>query len=116
VAYVKQEAEKRGIKLTPPKFPACGSIEVKEDRAGNGGHSNLCQTNGKISFGLCKQRLSDSHACTALTYKHGECYLHDRGDADHWSDKTEGALYGIKFVPSLEKCAGKSKKEKVRRR
>lgn len=104
VSQVREEAISAGFEIATPKKPKCGSMNAAQDRGGNGGHNDKCMSRGFISFGLCEQKLADSKECSALTFKHGECYLHDRSMTDHWSDKTEGAIYVTKFVKGLDKC------------
>lgn len=104
VARVREEAMSQGIELIAPVKPKCGSLEATQDRGGNGGHGGSCTSKGQISIGLCKQKLVDSSECSALTYKNGECYLHDRRMPDHWSDKVPGAMYVVKQVKGIDRC------------
>ena len=105
IAWVCKEAMKRGVALAAPaRPPLCGSIDATADHGGFGGHRGSCQSRGKISYGLCKQKLADSRECTALTYKQGECYHHDRRSEDHWAGAVEGATYAAKVHPDLDKC------------
>jgi hypothetical protein len=104
VAAVRTEAKDRGVEVAAPAKPRCGAMEAAQDRAGNGGHSGACTGKGLVSFGLCKQKLSDSKECSALTYKKGTCYLHDRSLQDHWTDKEEGGMYVVKFTKGLDRC------------
>ena len=105
VAWVEEATRKAGVKIEPKaNRPPCGSIETVQNRVGNGGHNGMCQTKGAISFGLCKQKLSDTRECSALTYKSGECYLHDRHSSDHWSDEEKGGVYAIKRTSDLDRC------------
>jgi hypothetical protein len=104
VSRIREEAMASGFEIASPMKPKCGSLSASQDRGGNGGHSGNCMSRGFISFGLCEQKLADSKECSALTFKHGECYLHDRSMSDHWSDKTEGAIYVTKYVKGLDKC------------
>jgi len=106
VNRVREEAATQGLALTVPTKPKCGSIESSQDLGGNGGHGGSCVSKGFISLGLCKQKLSDTAECSALTYKHGECYLHDRRMSDHWSDKVSGAIYATKATKGLDRCIG----------
>ena len=65
---LKHQAFRRaGVKLA--ERPPCGDLNVYHAKAGFGGHSAACRSHGQTSFGLCKQILSDSKDCSAMTYK-----------------------------------------------
>ena len=106
VGRVREECASQGVEVSAPAKPKCGSMDAAQDRGGNGGHGGACVGKGAVSFGLCKQKLADSKECSALTYKHGECYLHDRRREDHWSDRVDGAIYVTKYVKGLDRCLG----------
>jgi len=104
VARIREDTKTAGVEITAPAKLKCGSLEASQDRGGNGGHGGACVGRGALSFGLCKQKLADSHECSALTYKNGECYLHDRRREDHWSDRVDGAIYVVKQTKGVDRC------------
>ena len=72
---------------------------AEADRSGYGGHSASCRGLGPMAERDCRAALlaasrrrpsSSSPSCDALSFKDGNCYLHDSAASDFWTGASPG--------------------------
>lgn len=80
-------------------------METSYDRAGYGGHTDVCKGVGQHTLQECQELMKSTPTCNAATHKHGNCWLHDRATADHWAGDSEQSLYLSLLDWRVDACA-----------
>eukprot|EP01041_Mallomonas_annulata_P002838 gene2838-5585_t len=75
------------------------------DVVADDGFSSSCFVNRPMSFESCRLFLAEDDNCSALTYRQGRCFLHDRRAANFLLKRTASdAIFYIKLSQDLDTC------------
>lgn len=89
---------------------ACSSLHVCRPHVSFiGGHSEACFQSKPVSYEYCRILLSVSPNCSALSYKYGNCWLHDRARRDFAEVQLPGGstapeIRVVKLTHGLDQC------------